>query len=579
MSMGCSAEPALGGHLMGGLVSGTAAKTSGKPADMQSRIVRAALHSLLLASVALFFLNLNVLGTASVSKRFSQDLVYAWFGDEAWLYPRGAAAHPGGGSIAPRVVVVMIDERALALRGARWPAPVSFHAQFLAELEVLRPRGILLDFLLIDPAPQADTCDLLSVASRLRHDGIPLYLAVTKPDDLAPMDAAGCRDAAGAALRASEVFTPVSVARQVDGSDFVGRRYPFEQRADDAAPGSGVASAAVRMYCDSERAPGACVARLTADQTPDAGFELAWSPEGDPFNQRWSHTSCVENLSPLQAILNEPALPRETPCPPVATLFAGALLSPDEDPALGTNNEDLFKLADRAFLLVGGNFRGSGDLITTPLHTLLPGVYYHAVALENLLAFDGQPKVRKEFRTPKLAFYGYDLLVLWLLAAIFQWRQRWVQRLRPGEQSPFQLSDAARGWLAPLIARWPTPAWIVATAVLLLLLATFKRLQLLAVALTIAALITIELRVAPSTEIRNRSRGLLLYVIAMAASLAVIVVAIWVGYRWLRLPPGDWLGYFSFVAFGFFVAHTAILEFGRRVDELNVARRGSGGAQ
>jgi len=39
------------------------------------------------------------------------------------------------------------------------------------------------------------------------------------------------------------------------------------------------------------------------------------------------------------------------------------------------------------------------------------------------------------------------------------------------------------------------------------------------------------------------------------------------------LPPGDWLGYFSFVAFGFFVAHTAFAEFGRRIDELNVARR------
>jgi hypothetical protein len=64
----------------------------------------------------------------------------------------------------------------------------------------------------------------------------------------------------------------------------------------------------------------------------------------------------------------------------------------------------------------------------------------------------------------------------------------------------------------------------------------------------------------------------------MAASLLVIMLAVWVGYRWLRLPPGDWLGYFSFAAFGFFVAHTAILEFGRRVDELNVARTAAGGA-
>jgi hypothetical protein len=558
---------------------GGPATAGGKPRPPPGRLFRAVLHSLLLASVALFFLNFNLFGTASASKRFSQDLVYAWFGTEAWLYPRvpaGDAHHPPA---PPRVVVVVIDERALASRGARWPVPVEFHAQFLAELEVLRPRSILLDFLLIDPAARQETCDLLTVASRLRHDGIGLYVAVTGPGDLDPMDAAACRDSSGAVILASQVFTPVSVQRQVDGSDFVSRRYPFEQRAGTAAPGSGLASAAVRMYCDAVRAPAACVARLTSAGSADAGFELAWSPAGDPFNQRWSHASCIENISPLRAILNQPALPRESPCPPVATLFADALLNPEADPALGTGNEALFSLAEGSFLLVGGNFRGSGDLITTPMHTLLPGVYYHAAALENLLAFDGRPKVRKEFRTPALAFYGYDLLVLWLLAGIFQWRQAWVQRVHPGNHSPFELSAEARAWIAPLIARCPTPIWIIATAVLLLLLSTFKSLQLIAVVLTVATLVGVELRVAPAAEVHERLRGLQVYLTTMALSLLVIILAIWVGYRWLRLPPGDWLGYFSFVAFGFFVARTAILEFGRRVDELYVARTTGGGTQ
>ena len=544
-----------------------AVHTSSAP---QPAIVWAALESLLLASVALFFLNLNIYGTASVSKRFSQDLVYAWFGNEAWLYPRPTAV------AGARVVAVMLDERAVALRGARWPVPVQFHAQFLAELEVLQPRAILLDFLLLDPASPADLCEFLSVAARLRHDGIALYLAVTQPDDLSPMDEAACHDSQGQPLRATDVFTPVSVQRQVDGSDFVSRRYPFEQRADDSLPGSGMPSAAVRMYCDTERAPAACLARLTRDEPPDAGFELAWSPEGDPFNQRWSHASCIETISPVRAILNQPALPRESSCPPVATLFATALLSPEEDPALGPGNEQLFKLADRAFLLVGGNFRGTGDLVTTPLHTLLPGVYYHAVALENLLAFDGQPKVRKEFRSPKIAFYAYDLLVLWVLAAIFLWRQRLAQRLYPKHQSPFELSNAARDWILRVIAGCPTPLWIVLVSLLLLLLATFKSLQLVAVLLTILALVVIELRVSATAELQQRRRGLALYLGAMALSLLVIAFAIWVGYRYLRLPPGDWLGYFSFVAFGFFVAHIAILEFGRRVDEL---RRGGGAVQ
>jgi hypothetical protein len=542
-----------------------------------ARVARNALHSLLLAAVALFFLNFNLLGTASPSKRFSQDLVYAWFGNEAWLYPRAGAAGSRHEPAPPRVVVVVVDERALALRDARWPVPLQFHAQFLAELEVLRPRAIMLDFLLIDPDPPQAICELLSVGARLRSDGIPLYLAVTSSADLAPLDTAGCQDAAGRPLHAAQVFTPVSVQRQVDGSDFVSRRYPFEQRVDGVAPGLGLASAAVRIYCDYTPKPAACLARLTKMHGVDPGFELAWTPAGDPFNQRWSHVSCNQSISPVRAILNQPALPRESACPPVATLFATALLNPEQDPALGAGNEDLFSLVGGAFVMVGGNFRGSGDLVTTPLHTLLPGVYYHAVALENLLAFEGEPKIRKQYRSLRLAFYGYDLLVLWILAAIFQWRQRLVQQVHPVDRSPFQLSDEARTWLAPLVARCPTPVWVLAVVALLLLLATFGALQLIAVAAIVAAMIAVELRVAPRTEIHKRLIGLVLYLAAMALSLAVIALAIWIGYRWLRLPPGDWLGYFSFVAFGFFVTHTAIAEFGRRIDELNVARKTGGG--
>ena len=74
------------------------------PLDARSRLVRGALHSLLLASVALFFLNFNLVGTASPSKRFSQDLVYAWFGDEAWLYPRAAMSDAPHSADNPHVV-------------------------------------------------------------------------------------------------------------------------------------------------------------------------------------------------------------------------------------------------------------------------------------------------------------------------------------------------------------------------------------------------------------------------------------------------------------------------------------------
>jgi hypothetical protein len=274
-------------------------------------------------------------------------------------------------------------------------------------------------------------------------------------------------------------------------------------------------------------------------------------------------------------------LPRESACPPVATLFASALLSPAEDPGLGSDDQTLFNLAQDSFVLVGGDFRGSGDLFTTPLHTLLPGVFYHAVALQNLLAFEGEPKVRKEFRSPRLPFYLYDLLVLWLLAVVFLWRQRVLERIHPLEHSPFQLSlsPAARAWLAPYVARFPTPAWVLTATVLLVLMSAYHTLQLVAVAVITAIVVVVEMRVAERGEMRQRTQAQLMYLGTLLVSLLIIGAAIGVGYRVLRLPPGDWLGYLGFVAFGFFVAHAAILEFGHRVDELHSARQAGGAAK
>ena len=530
------------------------------------------LESLLLAAVALFFLNFNPLGAMSVGHRYSQDLVYAWFGESNWLYPRLDPDTKTATAAHPRVVVMIVNDAALDLRGARWPVPIDFHAELLAELEVLKPRAVMLDFFLIDQAAPAATCAFLTAAAHLRAQRIIPYVAVTEPTELTGVDAGDCRSESGEPLVAARVLTPVSVRLQSDGTDYVNRRYGFEQRATGVAAGAGLPSAAVRMYCDFVADGPACLARLTRDRPPDAGFELAWSPAGDPFNQRWSEARCDEVPSVTQAILFKKPLPKETLCPPVPTLFASALLSPAEDASFGQHNEQLLDLVDGAFVFIGGNFKAGGDLMTTPLHTRLPGVYYHAVALDNLLAFHGSPKVRKEYRGHKLEYYLFDLAVLWVLAIIFLRRQAWISRGQPTGGGPFSLSPAARSMIAGLLGHLPTRLWVIAAAIVLVLLAAFPLLQMIAVLLAVAVLIVVEVRLASEGELKGRLRNLALYCAALVLSLVVVAVAIALGYEWLALPPVDWVGYLSFAAFGFFVAHTAILEFARNVDASHGAK-------
>jgi hypothetical protein len=524
------------------------------------------MESLLLAALALLVLNLHPFGSAHLRRHFSQDLVYAWFGGSHWLYPRATAPAAPGTQVTPRTVVVLVDEEALALRGAHWPVPLSFHAQMLAELAVLRPRAIMLDFLLIDHAPPDDICALLAAAGQLRTANIPVYLAVTGAGDMAQLESPSCIDDSGRPMRADRILTPVSVDRRIDNADFVSRHYPF---------GTDLASAAVRMYCDTRAENRAdnraqsesCAAALAHRYSRNAGFELAWSPRGDPFNERWSQSSCAHGESAVRAIVGRTMLPREIGCAPIATLFASALLSPAEDPALGPDNEQLFDLVEGSIVLIGGNFRASGDLVSTPMHTLLPGVYYHAVALENLLVFKGQPKVREEFRRFRLGVFAYDLLVLWALSVIFLWHRR-LSGTAPHHVEPWTPSSSARAWCANLVARTPAALSVSLFVIACLLLATYPLLQLTVIIAAVPVLAAIEIRVTTRWEMKERLRVVVLYVLALCLSFCVVAAAVWFGYRWLSLPPGDWIGYLSFSTVGFFVAHTAIVDLARHIGSI-----------
>ncbi len=209
---------------------------------------------------------------------------------------------------------------------------------------------------------------------------------------------------------------------------------------------------------------------------------------------------------------------------------------------------------------------------------MLPGVYYHAVAFENLAIFGGKPKIREEFRRFPLGIYLYDWCVLWALAAIFVWREKWIgadaEAMHHGPLSP---SLSARAWVAHLIARTPVALSLSLLVVASLFLAAYPVLQLWTLIAAIVTAVCIEVRVASRGELKERLRNVGLYLGALGLSLTVVAFAIWFGYRWLRLPPGDWVGYLSFSTVGFFVAHTAIVDFGRHVGSIRLTRTASGG--
>src|SRR5690606_21529174 len=94
-------------------------------------------------------------------------------------------------------------------------------------------------------------------------------------------------------------------------------------------------------------------------------------------------------------------------CPYTTTLHPQLLYQP------GVHDNELFNylLQDR-LVLIGANITGVGDWVETPTHGKLPGVYLHAMALDNLIEL-GAGHARDSAMADRLSV----VLTLLLLAA------------------------------------------------------------------------------------------------------------------------------------------------------------------
>jgi hypothetical protein len=76
--------------------------------------------------------------------------------------------------------------------------------------------------------------------------------------------------------------------------------------------------------------------------------------------------------------------------------------------------------ADRApllknrIVLIGTSLRYSNDIVTSPLHDRIPGVFLHAMALDNLMRSDGKPSTNWE--PPSGLIEGWNSHYIWLAA-------------------------------------------------------------------------------------------------------------------------------------------------------------------
>lgn len=359
--------------------------------------------------------HLDPFGISHASEAHSDDLFQKVVSS---IYPKGAQ---------DKIAVVLIDEQTLRSRGESWPPRYAYYQDVLRRVVKQKPAAVFMDLLLEDKRSYDDSLQpsRAAMGQLLSEHPVPFYLAT--------LDAQG-----------ESVFAGVpGVHSAIAGWSGYGRDYPLlmapghyyvdgqrigeeseeempEHCASDAQP-----TAALLLYkdlCASDATAGCpafnekafCkamaiqwgrnVAPVVSDRALISSSQC--SPD-DPSLSNRVESVFTSLVAAFNSGRDEHAVDRvRQPCPYAITIKEEDLSS---DKASG--------LLEGRAVLIGQSLRGIHDIVESPVHGQIPGVYLHAMALDNLLNWhasyykaDGGPWL-------KLLI---GLLVSWIAAALLR---------------------------------------------------------------------------------------------------------------------------------------------------------------
>lgn len=418
-------------------------------------VLKALAVSLLLAASAYAASKIDLFGLESNSDRLADH-----------VYQRITAAEYGRDRKGQQAVsVVYVDETSVeALKGFGWNRfPPTFDQQWLMLDDLLNvggapPAAMFMDFVYLGQGGVAEGFDgflqgiagatraeawadkpgcrtdpLIKIACIVEAGGVPMIFAKPSPADLDMFTEAQ------AAMDRVAVLAPALVAE--DAYPLI-TTYEFEAAEAarlgvarfDVSPAMGMYAAwclrqadacGIAEFGDLKRRARAALAggeaaSPTFAKVFDAPLDVIWGSRPDPafltMTQAVSGEAAPcrgdavgwrERLAEQMASLRGPGDGARQECPYTLSLGYDRLVA-----GHGLQPEDLERLLAGRLVMVGGHFRASSDWVESPVHGQVPGVQFHAMALDNLVE-DGA-----RYRRNGEALLDSDLLESLLVAAL-----------------------------------------------------------------------------------------------------------------------------------------------------------------
>lgn len=338
------------------------------------------------------------------------------------------------------ITVVTLDDADLREYGLNWPVPLDYYQRLLDGVLKRKPQAIFLDVVFLDDKPEREINALVGAACRASEAGVPFFMATFARDALTSNAERKLFDARTATGEPCAV--PVRSNVTPDSLDQSQWAYSLKPRAEDEAahhvgrPAEHLPdSVALSIYC-----------RFHAAKCPaDAGVPLAliWATRAAPTNVEimvardaagalkpvcrgvWNWWEVIPGAGLLMTVAGRPNLPL---CPynqvvPVRA-FKGQGFSPQElDEAIAGK-----------VVMIGADLKAVGDNAFSPLHGRLPGVHVHAMALDNLISFNGRYRANGDFEWHEMwhsTANWFIFLSLLLTASVMVVWKRCQERMTP----------------------------------------------------------------------------------------------------------------------------------------------------
>jgi CHASE2 domain-containing sensor protein len=318
-----------------------------------------------------------------------------------WAYGFGAR---------DQVAVLHVDSDALAESRETWPVTYRFHARQLERLRRQEPRAVFVDFIFESDRNDPSIRALVDVLRAMHADGIPLYIAMPETD----------RPRLRGELQSlvdEKVLIPVSVFQVKDPYDQVSWGYRL------ASKSNGLRSAALAIATDALRVKGREYDLRGQDMA------LVWGTRAPAVPFTWRTVEGPAHCSTQSALwrLLPPGLSdlasylgREKDGRPLCP-FSEALSVRELPVDLQGDAPDLQQRIKGRFVLYGASFDAS-DYAVSPVHASIPGVFVHAMALDNLLQFGDRWKREREEGESVMAelfrAWRYSFVLVWTAAAV-----------------------------------------------------------------------------------------------------------------------------------------------------------------